>query len=201
MIFARGPAAWYHLIQWNTEKDSFQHGHWFKGRIYPENCDLSPDGSLLLYFAHQGRRLNTSSTHAWTGLSRAPWLSTLGLWPNGSTWGGGGRFISNRSIILRSACGTPKTWQQPEQIEVSFGHSAHHKSSELIADAEWSGRDQNGRLIFTRDGKVFVQNEHKQQSTELVDFNTLTPTPEPAPESALEPLGSTNRKRRKPHGR
>jgi hypothetical protein len=53
VIFRRGPSRWHHVIRWNTKDDTFFRGAWFKGRIYPEKCDLSPDGDLLLYFAHQ----------------------------------------------------------------------------------------------------------------------------------------------------
>jgi hypothetical protein len=54
VILRRGPAAWYHVILWHTDTDHFERGAWFKGRIYEERCDLSPDGQLFLYFALQG---------------------------------------------------------------------------------------------------------------------------------------------------
>ncbi|MCH8620434.1 hypothetical protein [Undibacterium sp. TS12] len=59
-IFARGPTSWFHVIRWDTRHDSFESGAWIRGRIYPERCDLSPDGELLLYFVHQGRKYRTS---------------------------------------------------------------------------------------------------------------------------------------------
>ena len=34
VILRRGPSAWYHVIQWDTRRDSFVHGAWIKGRIY-----------------------------------------------------------------------------------------------------------------------------------------------------------------------
>ena len=93
VIFARGPSSWFHVIRWDTKNDRFYPGAWIKGRIYPERCDLSPDGELLLYFIHQGRKLGTSYTDAWTAISRSPWVDVIGLWPQGTTYGGGGRFI------------------------------------------------------------------------------------------------------------
>jgi hypothetical protein len=59
IIIRRGPSAWYHLILWETRRknrDLFTNGAWFRGRIYPEKCDLSPDGNLFVYFAFQGSR-------------------------------------------------------------------------------------------------------------------------------------------------
>ena len=57
VIIRRGPSAWHHLIAWDTKRDVFEHGAWFRGRIYPERCDLSPDGELFLYFALQWKAL------------------------------------------------------------------------------------------------------------------------------------------------
>src|SRR5262249_44616225 len=56
VILRRGPSAWYQVILWRTDRDTFEDGAWFKGRLYEERCDLSPDGELLLYFALQGSR-------------------------------------------------------------------------------------------------------------------------------------------------
>jgi hypothetical protein len=41
------------LTNWDTDTDSFDLGQWFRGRIYERRCDLSPDGSLLVYFAQK----------------------------------------------------------------------------------------------------------------------------------------------------
>src|SRR5690606_3731702 len=38
---------------------------------------------------------------AWTGLSFAPYLKTIGLWAKGDTVGGGGRFLVNRRYWIR----------------------------------------------------------------------------------------------------
>jgi hypothetical protein len=148
VIFRRGPTTWCHVIRWNTQNDTFYRGAWFKGRIYPEKCDLSPDGELLLYFVHQGSRLLTNYTDAWTAISRTPWLTAIGLWPQGTTYGGGGRFTGNRSAIIRGQLSA-----HPDHpgagISIAFGDVPHHVSSEEVEGSDWSGRDQNGRLVFS----------------------------------------------------
>src|SRR5580693_9075778 len=83
VIFRRGPSDWFHLLKWDMSTDVLEPGAWFKGTMYPDRSDLSPDGTLLLYFALQGSRLQTSYTHAWTAVSRTPWIEALGLWPQG----------------------------------------------------------------------------------------------------------------------
>jgi hypothetical protein len=62
VIFRRGPSKWVQLVKWNTKTDVFEPGQWFHGRIYERRSDLSPNGSLLVYFAQkiEGRTLEYS---------------------------------------------------------------------------------------------------------------------------------------------
>lgn len=46
VIFRRGPTKWVQIIRWDTEKDIFEAGQWFHGRIYEGRSDLSPSGKL-----------------------------------------------------------------------------------------------------------------------------------------------------------
>ena len=162
VVFRRGPSSWFHILRWNTQNDLFYSGAWIKARIYPERCDLSPDGELLLAFLHQGRKFGTNYSDSWNAISRSPWLYALGLWSQGTTYGGGGRFIDNRSAILRFYRVDAHPDHLGSGLTVSFT-SEHprkpdptplHKSTKEVADAEWSGRDQRGRLIYTIDGKI-----------------------------------------------
>jgi len=102
VIFRRGPSEWIQLIRWNTADDTFEEGQWLHGRIYAKRCDLSPDGTKLLYFAAKYRdsTYDASYTHAWTAVSKPPWLTALALWPKGDTWAGGGLFHDNSHIWL-----------------------------------------------------------------------------------------------------
>lgn len=54
------------------------------------------NGRLFVYFAgKQGTELGT-----FTAVSRPPFFTALALWPDGSTWGGGGFFETSRSLVL-----------------------------------------------------------------------------------------------------
>ena len=106
LILRRGPTRWVQLIRWETVSDHFLDGAWFKGRIYEDRCDLSPDGSLFLYMCHGGWP-RPGYTDSWTAISRAPWGYALALWPWGTTYGGGGRFITNREVMLHIGAGYP----------------------------------------------------------------------------------------------
>lgn len=110
VIFRRGPSSWVHLVKWNTDTDTFEHGQWFHGQIDPRRSDLSPNGELIVYFCatwskgeeaermiekkragdstHNLDRLlkhklkvRTEYTYAWTAVSKPPFLTAVGLWP------------------------------------------------------------------------------------------------------------------------
>ncbi len=191
LILRRGPSKWYHLIRWRMDSDSFEPGGWLRGRIYEERCDLSPDGNLVVYFCHCGA-YRPDYTDSWTAVSRAPWLHALGLWPWGSTWGGGGRFVDNRSLILHSNMTQETHPDHPGHgIESVAGSAERHRSTAEVDDADWSGRDHAGCLIFCRHGKLFRRSPDGDDH-EIADFNGLRPDPQPAPDWAKEPLATGN---------
>lgn len=186
-IICRGPSKWYQIIEWNTRRDRFTPGAWFKGRIYEEKCDLSPDGQLFAYFCHKGSKLDTDYTDSWTALSRLPWLHALGLWPSGTTYGGGGRFVTNRQFELRTGLVPTAHPQHPARgIDVITGSPVLQSSANLVDGADWSGIDQAKRLVYTREGKLFSR--VGKADKELADFSDRTPNPAPAPDWAEQAL-------------
>lgn len=190
VVIRRGPAAWAQVSLWDTDRDELAHGAWLRGRIYEEKCDLSPDGQLLVYAAFQGKRLGSSYTQSWTAVSRPPWLHALTLWPMGTTYGGGGRFVDNRRLVLRGASGVHP--DHPLQgLEVVPGKAEYQRSSREVEGAQWSGRDQRGRLVFASDGRLFGRNGSRD--VELADFTPLLPDSRPAPEWATRPCAASCR--------
>lgn len=190
IVLRRGPTRWYHVIRWRMDTDTFEPGVWFHGRLYEERCDLSPDGELMVAFCHRGAS-RPGYTDSWAVVSRAPWLYALALWPWTGTWGGGGRFLDNRTVMLHSG-NVPKT--HPDHPATGLNvlpsptlYGDYHKSGAEVEGADWSGRDHNGRLVFCRHGKVFRRGENACDN-EIADFNDLVPKPTPAPEWAREPL-------------
>lgn len=122
-VFRRGPSRWVQLLKWNTDTDEFEFGQWFHGRVYERRSDLSPDGSLLVYFANKinERTLEDESyTYAWTAVSRPPFLTALALWPKGDCWHGGGLFRDNRTLLLnhRRDTSTPHPDHRPKALHV-----------------------------------------------------------------------------------
>lgn len=189
VILRRGPSKWYHVIRWQTERDLFEHGAWFHGRIYEDRCDLSPDGNLFVYFCFGGAS-GEGYTSSWTAVSRAPWLYALALWPWGTTYGGGGRFLENRQLLLRVHMDVETHPNHPATgLEIFQGYPELQRPTEEIEGADWSGRDHKGRLIYCRGGKLYRRSERRKAvDREVADFNDLRPDPQPAPDWARRPL-------------
>ncbi|MBV8564513.1 MAG: hypothetical protein JO273_03550 [Methylobacteriaceae bacterium] len=104
VIFRRGPSKQTCLVAWDRARDTFEVGQWFKGSVYPERGDLSPDGRWLVCFAGKF----TGPFYTWTALSRPPYFTASALWPKGDTWGGGGFFLSNHELVLNHWFGGDK---------------------------------------------------------------------------------------------
>ena len=186
-VLRRGPSRWYQVIRWDTSSDEFTDGAWFRGRIYEDRCDLSPDGELLVYFCHGGR-WRPDYTDSWTGVSRLPWLSALALWPSGTTYGGGGRFVDNRILILRNGKhDPPHPGHLPHGLELADGKADRHVSVGEVEDADWSGFDHKRRLIFARAGKLYRR--IKGRDREILDLNDRIPDPVAPPDWAKRPIG------------
>ena len=133
VIFRRDPAKWTQLIRWNTATDVLDAGHWFKGRIYERQCDLSPSGEKLIYFAAKhDRHLHNpdpSYTATWTAISKIPYLTALALWPNGgTTYHGGGLFAAESEIQLNSV---HYRWSNPARETPAPPHAKHVPPPEL----------------------------------------------------------------------
>ncbi len=201
-VLRRGPSDWYQVLRWDLDRDVVEGGAWFHGRLYEERCDLSPDGELLLYFCHGGR-VRPGYTDAWTAVSRLPWLHALALWPWGTTYGGGGRFVDSgatlgvdrRRIVLRGSAATKTHPDHPSDgLEVVEGEAPLRARSAEVPEAEWDGRDFRGRVLFAKDGKLFRRD--RGVDVEIADLNGRAPTPEPAPEWARSPIASRPKRRR-----
>ena len=168
MIFRRGPSKWVQLIRWNTDTDAFEGGQWFHGRIYERRCDLSPDGSLLVYFAQKlsARSVKEQEyTYAWTAVSKPPFLTALALWPKGDCWNGGGLFQSNKALVLYRA----------EKVKA---HPKHKPAKSLHVSFLDRGRGEDDPLFsdrLERDGWILKQDWKVENCWHPKWYRTLQP--------------------------
>lgn len=118
-ILRRGPKRHVRLILWDRDTDDFEDGQWLKARIYPECCDLSPDGRHFLFFARDERPHRREMT-AWTAISCPPWLTALALFPGKYLWSGGGFFLDESRYVIRSDFETKDMIGRAEGLERVF---------------------------------------------------------------------------------
>jgi hypothetical protein len=96
-IIRRGPSDWCHVGRWDVVTMEFQTGSWLRGTIYPQRCDLSPDGRWLCYFALKAGA-DWSAGPTYIALSRLPWVTALAAWGTGGTWTHGLHFVSDTTV-------------------------------------------------------------------------------------------------------
>jgi hypothetical protein len=119
VVLRRGPSAWARLSLWHTDTDAFEHGQWFRGRVYERRCDVSPDGSLFAYFAHKDTGSSDVGVDSWAAISRPPWFTALALWGIGSTYFAGGFFLDGRSLLLGGLRGAPDRGELPGWLRLA----------------------------------------------------------------------------------
>jgi hypothetical protein len=170
-IFRRGPSKLVELIKWHTDTDTFERGQWFKGRIYESCSDLSPDGSLLIYFTAKlqlGSRFDEDHFPAWTAISRPPWLTALALRPSpGVSVVGGGLFIDDKTVSLSGYPTHPHKDHKPHGLRIVTDPYQHVAT-----------------IRFTRDGWVRTKSERAYvwERTDKYRWMTIVAEGSPLPE-------------------
>jgi hypothetical protein len=96
-VIRRGPSDWMHLGRWDLAAPSYESGAWIRGTIYPQRCDLSPDGRWFAYFAMK-QSADWELGVTYIAISRLPWLTALAAWGIGSTWTRGMQFVEDGSV-------------------------------------------------------------------------------------------------------
>lgn len=153
IILRRGPSKHVRMIVWDLASDTFVKGQWISGRV--RSCDISPDGNLFVYFAAKhGTELGT-----FTAISRPPNFTALALWPDGMSWGGGGRFSSNKKVVLGYNC-NPKELNDGTTIPTDFEVSdSHHSGQSAFAKA---------RTPWIQTATSSLEKRHKSESMRVV---------------------------------
>jgi hypothetical protein len=160
LIIRRGPSRVFHLVMWDTETDEFEHGSWFRGRLYPMRCDLSYDGQWLVYFAFGPTR----DLYSWVALSRPPWLKAKVLWPKEDCWNGGGVFLSRRRLWLNIAPDAqPRSGERvPSELgcRIEKGRSGGEDEGPFFRRLERDGWERAGdwsqvKDVTTREGWLY----------------------------------------------
>jgi hypothetical protein len=90
-VLRRGPSDWVHVGRWDLATMTYEAGAWLHGTLYPQRCDVSPDGRYLSYLALVGHA-DWSAGTTYVAVSRLPWLTALAAWGTDGTWSRGAHF-------------------------------------------------------------------------------------------------------------
>ena len=122
-IIRRGPTKWTQMLKWNLLDDSIESGQWFRGRVYSKRSAISPSGTYLIYFAADWSKRVREFGPTWTAISRVPYFTALALWPEDSTWGGGGFFVEEYEVAFKTG-----------DLELAPGFSVPTKFKHMVAN-------------------------------------------------------------------
>lgn len=114
VVIRRKPSRQVHILRWNTHSDEFEHGSWFKGRVYEMQSDISFDGEHMVYLAMG------ATGETWSGICRPPFLKTLVHWPNTGTWYGGGLFRSPTLLEINPGYALGDARKVIEKVDKQF---------------------------------------------------------------------------------
>jgi len=92
-VLRRGPSGWAHVGRWDVAASTYQGGAWLRGTLYPQRCDLSPDGRYLASMAIVARADWAPGT-TYVAVSRLPWVTALAAWGTRGTWSRGVHFAA-----------------------------------------------------------------------------------------------------------
>ena len=99
-VIRRGPSDWSHLGRWDPDAGTWEPGSWTHGVLYPQRCDVSPDGRWFSSFVLKAR-----AAEDWTpgvtfeAISRLPWLTALAAWATDGTWTRGLAFVPRGTAV------------------------------------------------------------------------------------------------------
>jgi hypothetical protein len=163
VVLRRGPSKLVRLVIWDRSNDKFKPGPWFRGRIFADRSDISPDGRHMIYFAMGGVKWAISATRGtWTAISELPSLKATALWGQGDTWGGGGMFTSNCSFWLEADQNTFLIRDNSGLRRETYGPNRQYQSR-MERDGWVAKKGRNG-LIFeknVREGWILRRDDRK----------------------------------------
>ena len=108
-VLRRGPSDWSAIGRWDLDGPTYEQGAWLHGTLYPQRCDLSPDGRWLSYFVLK-KRADWDAGGSYIAVSRLPWATALAAWPTCGTWTRGYHFVED-----------PRCWEVGDPTEGEAG--------------------------------------------------------------------------------
>lgn len=133
-VLRRGPSDWSQVSRWDPEAGTFRAGSWIRANLYPQRCDLSPDGRWLAYFTLRARA-GWAAGDTYIAVSRLPWLTALAAWGTCGTWTRGLHFADDA-----------RTWEvgEPNDGSIEPLRKKHRLGLELTRPAAFAVERRRG---------------------------------------------------------
>ena len=97
-VLRRGPSDWSQVSRWDTAAGSVEPGAWIRANLFPQRCDLSPDGRWFTYFTLRASA-RWAAGPTYVAVSRLPWLTALAAWGTAGTWTRGIHFTDDPRVF------------------------------------------------------------------------------------------------------
>ncbi|MDJ0892269.1 MAG: hypothetical protein QNK18_13905 [Gammaproteobacteria bacterium] len=159
-VFRRGPSGWSHVGRWDLGEGRYDGGAWLRGRVFPRRSDLSADGRILCYFAHQPGAA-WEHGESYVALSRLPWLTALHAFGTDGTWTRGYYFAADAGCEFPESAGLPQPYGLCPQQAVQFaverrrGWVEAPESPPRLPDDIWD-QHRNARLQKRQPGGALL---------------------------------------------
>jgi hypothetical protein len=124
------------LLRWDVERDVFEEGDWFKGRIYERRSDLSPDGRYLVHLAggfDARQPAGIETTYARTAVSELPGLRPLIWWEKDHSYHGGGLFRTDDELWVNDPTSAPAR-NELKTMRLLFNEDARGEDEPIYAE-------------------------------------------------------------------
>jgi len=156
VIVRRKPSKTFHIVRWNTKTDTFEHGSWFNGKLYPMRCDVSFDGHWMVYLAMG------DDGNVWNGCCQVPYLKTYLEGDNIGTWNGGGYWKERKTLATNNWTSSRGSVPfKTEAMSVSHGEDFGVLFPRMERDG-WKRNGDNwgtGRKLDTKRYKIAVDGD------------------------------------------
>ena len=171
-VVRRGPSAWCALGRWDVAAGTYEQGAWLRATLYPQRCDLSPDGRWFCAFVlDPGAEWEAGWTYL--SVSRLPWLRSLVAWGTDGTWTRGVHLVDDVGVWevgepdvgdaapLRARYGLAQTRAASFAVERRNGWAETPESEPRAEHDVWDekraervvvGKERGGRLLTARGG-------------------------------------------------
>lgn len=150
---------------YDKKRDKMRLGSGFYGKLYPNRCDISPDGTDFIYFAMGAslRQYGAKFT-CWSAICKQPEIKAQWFLGQNDTWGGGGVFLNNRTVYVNRI---PETKADEKYYGYKVTHDQKQYDQSLHFGRGWKSvkQDKYGNVkdAVKSNGEIIIGRKMKDE--------------------------------------